>query len=108
MRSCRPSERPSPTAESTPASSPLPGRHRGPPLVSRRGGCGGSTTRYTPVVQPRNDPPEGPASRRRNAESEVDVGLIRWMLSLGYEERLEALQNQANALMELRDAAQGR
>lgn len=34
----------------------------------------------------------------------VDVTLIRWMLSLTPEERLEVLENQVRALQELRDA----
>ena len=34
----------------------------------------------------------------------VDVGLIRWMLSLTPRQRLEALQQAANSLLELRHA----
>lgn len=37
------------------------------------------------------DPPDG-----------VDVGLIRWMLSLTPEERLRVLQQRENALAEVR------
>jgi hypothetical protein len=37
----------------------------------------------------------------------VDVGLIRWMLSLTPRERLETLQQAANSLLELRHAKDG-
>jgi hypothetical protein len=37
----------------------------------------------------------------------VDVGLIRWMLSLTPRQRLESLQQAANSLLELRHAKDG-
>jgi len=41
-----------------------------------------------------------------HSEDGVDLTLIRWMLSLTPEERLEALQSHARAMSELRDAFQ--
>ena len=35
-------------------------------------------------------------------EDGVDLSLIRWMLSLSLEERLQALQDHANALLKMR------
>ncbi len=37
----------------------------------------------------------------------VDVTLIRWMLSLTPAERLDVLQQNVNAVLELRNAARG-
>lgn len=41
-----------------------------------------------------------------HSEDGVDLTLIRWMLSLTPEERLDVLQSHARALSELRDAFQ--
>ncbi|HUT53699.1 MAG TPA: hypothetical protein VM658_09925 [bacterium] len=37
----------------------------------------------------------------------VDVGLIRWMLSLSPRERLQVLQQNVNSLLKLRHAKDG-
>ena len=36
-------------------------------------------------------------------EEGVDLSLIRWMLSLSMEERLQVLQDHANSLLMMRD-----
>ena len=36
-------------------------------------------------------------------ENGVDLSLIRWMLSLSMEERLQTLQDHANAMLAIRD-----
>ena len=36
-------------------------------------------------------------------EDGVDLSLIHWMLSLSMEERLQVLQDQANAILMMRD-----
>jgi hypothetical protein len=38
------------------------------------------------------------------SEDGVDLTLIRWMLSLTLEERLQVLQDTINAIMKVRDA----
>lgn len=51
------------------------------------------------VVTPDTEHPDPP-----NPDG-VDVTLIRWMLSLSYEERLKVLQDQVNAITRLRNDA---
>jgi hypothetical protein len=60
--------------------------------------------------------PMSPAESKQRSEGEagsapqvprgdgVDLGLIRWMLSLTPRERLEALQQAVNGILELRHA----
>lgn len=48
------------------------------------------------------------ARQKTHSEDGVDLTVIRWMLRLSPTERLEALQQQVNALMELRRGAGSR
>ncbi|MBN1424215.1 hypothetical protein JXA88_06645 [Candidatus Fermentibacteria bacterium] len=57
---------------------------------------GVSAPGYDPAPQPR---------RTQDPDDGVDVTLIRWMLSMSPEQRLEVLQNAVDSLEELRDAA---
>ena len=57
------------------------------------------------------EPTEEPSEERRTNESTparddgVDATLIRWMLSLSPEQRLDVLQSSVRSLTDLRDAA---
>lgn len=45
----------------------------------------------------------GPAEEREYSEDGVDLTLIRWMLSLTPEERLQVLQKQVNRILAIRE-----
>ena len=44
------------------------------------------------------------AREREYSEDGVDLTLVRWMLSLPPEERLQAVEVQANEILELRES----
>ena len=48
------------------------------------------------------------ARKKTHSADGVDLTVIRWMLRLSLTERLEALQRQVNALVELRRGAGSR
>ena len=49
--------------------------------------------------------PSGEESQRAESDENVDVTLVRWMLSLSPEERLAVLQGFVDSVEELRGAA---
>lgn len=51
-----------------------------------------------------NPPNSGASDRPTHSPDGVDLTLIRWMLSLSLDERLEVLQQHINAVLALRDA----
>jgi hypothetical protein len=53
------------------------------------------------MIQPERP---GPEELHDYSEDGVDLTLIRWMLSLSPEERLQVLQDTVQSLMRLRDA----
>lgn len=53
----------------------------------------------------KNDPSDDSATDRlTHSPDGVDLTLIRWMLSLTFDERLEVLQQHLQAIASLRDA----
>lgn len=57
-------------------------------------------------MDPDTSPPMPDTSHDAGMEDGVDVSLIRWMLTLTPDERLDALQGFVDSMMELRRGLQ--
>ncbi len=51
------------------------------------------------------DPDRSPIAGAESGDDGVDVTLIRWLLSLSPDERLDVLTQQARAIEDMRDGA---